>query len=159
MCLITFSNNFCLATTLYIVREVGVQCLCTPLYLTASIEIYLASFEQREIFISGLVVRVPGYRSRGPGSIPGATRFSDSSGVVGLERGPLSLVEYNWGATWKKSSGSGLEKRDYGHRDASRWPRGTLYQQKLALTSPTSGGRSWTQATEFSFSVSCVRWC
>jgi hypothetical protein len=35
------------------------------------------------------------------------------------------------------------------------WPRGTLYQQELALTSPTSGGRSVgtvcsrTQATEF----------
>jgi hypothetical protein len=24
----------------------------------------------------------------------------------------------------------------------SRWPRGTLYPQKLAITSPTSGGRS-----------------
>jgi hypothetical protein len=24
-----------------------------------------------------VVVRVPGYRSRGPGSIPGATRFSE----------------------------------------------------------------------------------
>jgi hypothetical protein len=24
-----------------------------------------------------LVVRVPGYRSRGPGSIPGATRFTE----------------------------------------------------------------------------------
>jgi hypothetical protein len=22
--------------------------------------------------------------------------------LVGLERGPLSLVKYNWGATWKK---------------------------------------------------------
>jgi hypothetical protein len=36
-----------------------------------------------------------------------------------------------------------------------QWPRGTLYPQKLALTSPTSGGRSVdivrsrTQATEF----------
>jgi hypothetical protein len=27
--------------------------------------------------LCGLVVRVPGYRSRGPGSIPGATRFSE----------------------------------------------------------------------------------
>jgi hypothetical protein len=27
--------------------------------------------------VCGLVVRVPGYRSRGPGSIPGATRFSE----------------------------------------------------------------------------------
>jgi hypothetical protein len=60
--------------------------------------------------------------------------------------------EYNWGATWKKSSGFCLENREYGRRDPSRWPRGTLYPQKLALTSPTSGGRSvgivrsWTQA-------------
>jgi HrpA-like RNA helicase len=30
----------------------------------------------------------------------------------------------------------------YGRRDMSRWPRGTLYPQKLALTSPTSGGHS-----------------
>jgi hypothetical protein len=37
----------------------------------------------------GLVVRVLGYRSRGPGSIPGSTRKKK---VVGLERGPLSLV-------------------------------------------------------------------
>jgi hypothetical protein len=27
--------------------------------------------------LCGLVVRVPGYRSRGPGSIPGTTRFSE----------------------------------------------------------------------------------
>jgi hypothetical protein len=37
---------------------------------------------------------------------------------------------------------AGLEIREYGHRDPARWPRGTLYPQKLALTSPTSGGRS-----------------
>jgi hypothetical protein len=36
----------------------------------------------------GLVVRVLGYRSGGPGSIPGTTRKK----VLGLERGPLSLV-------------------------------------------------------------------
>jgi hypothetical protein len=36
-----------------------------------------------------------------------------------------------------------------------RWPRNTLYPQRLVLTSPTSGGRSvgivrlWTMATEF----------
>jgi hypothetical protein len=50
--------------------------------------------------------------------------------------------EYNWGATWLKSSGSCLENREYGRRDTSHWPRGTLYPQKLAITSPTSGGRS-----------------
>jgi hypothetical protein len=48
----------------------------------------------------------------------------------------------------------GLENREYGRKDPSRWPRSTLYPQKLALTSPTSGGgsvgivRSRTQATE-----------
>jgi hypothetical protein len=36
----------------------------------------------------GLVVRVIGYRSGGPGSIPGTTRKK----VMGLERGTLSLV-------------------------------------------------------------------
>jgi hypothetical protein len=36
-----------------------------------------------------LVVRVLGYRSGGPGSIPGTIRKKK---VVGLERGPLSLV-------------------------------------------------------------------
>jgi hypothetical protein len=32
---------------------------------------------KRKDRLCGLVVRVPGYRSRGPGSIPGATRFSE----------------------------------------------------------------------------------
>jgi hypothetical protein len=39
--------------------------------------------------LCGLVVRVLGYRSGGPGSIPGTTR---NKIVVGLERCPLSLV-------------------------------------------------------------------
>jgi hypothetical protein len=38
--------------------------------------------------LCGLVVRVLGYRSGGPGSIPGTTKKK----LVGLERGPLSLV-------------------------------------------------------------------
>jgi hypothetical protein len=37
----------------------------------------------------GLVVRVLSYRSGGPGSIPGTTKKKI---VVGLERGPLSLL-------------------------------------------------------------------
>jgi hypothetical protein len=37
----------------------------------------------------GLVVRVLGYRSGGPGPIPGTTRKKK---LVGLERGPHSLV-------------------------------------------------------------------
>jgi hypothetical protein len=49
----------------------------------------------------------------------------------------------------------GLEIWEHVRRDPSRWPRGTLYQQKLELTSLTSCGRSAdivhlrTQAMEF----------
>jgi hypothetical protein len=74
--------------------------------------------------------------------------------VMGLERGRLSLVSTIEVLLERESSGSGLENRDYGRRDPSRGPRGTLYPQKLALTSPTIGGRSvgiilWrTKATE-----------
>jgi hypothetical protein len=40
------------------------------------------------------------------------------------------------------NTSAGLENREYGRRDPPRWTRGTLYPNKLALTSPTSGGRS-----------------
>jgi hypothetical protein len=55
---------------------------------------------------------------------------------VGLERGPLSLV-----STIQEPL-SGLDNREYGRRDPSCRPRGNLYLQKLALTSPTSWSRS-----------------
>jgi hypothetical protein len=42
--------------------------------------------------LCGLAVRVLGYRSGGPGSIPGTTKFSEKKTVVGLEQGPLSLL-------------------------------------------------------------------
>jgi hypothetical protein len=75
--------------------------------------------------------------------------------VVGLQRGPLSLMSTTEELIVRKSSRSGLESREYGRKDTSRWPRDTLYPQKLALTSQTIGGRSvgivrsLTQATEF----------
>jgi hypothetical protein len=68
-----------------------------------------------------------------------------------------SLVSKTEELLGRNSSGSGLESRDNGRKDPSLCPRGTVYPQKLALTSPTSGGRSVgivrsrTQATEFSF--------
>jgi hypothetical protein len=70
---------------------------------------------------------------------------------MGLERGPLSLVSTTEELFAEKSSGSGLERREYGRRDQSRCPRSNLYPQKFALTSPTGGGivRSRTKVTEF----------
>jgi hypothetical protein len=99
--------------------------------------------------LCGLVVRVPGYRSRGPGF--DSRRYQIFWEVVGLERGPLSLVRIIDQLLEWKSSGSGLENREYGREDSLRWPRDTLHPQKLALTPSTSGG----QATKFFF-VSCV---
>jgi hypothetical protein len=46
--------------------------------------------------LCGLVVRVLGYRSGGPGSIPGTTRKKSS----GSGTGSTQPREYNWGATW-----------------------------------------------------------
>jgi hypothetical protein len=85
-------------------------------------------------------------------------KLPEQKKVVGLERGPLSLVSTTEELLDRKVAAR-LENREYGRRDPSRWPRGTLYPQKLATTSPTSGDRSvgivrsrtWT--TEFSFLV------
>jgi hypothetical protein len=84
--------------------------------------------------------------------------------IVGLERSPLSLLN-TAEELLGRSSGSGLGSREYGRRDPLRWPRGSLYPQKLAVTSPTSSGRSvgivcsWTHATKFSFisTEGCLR--
>jgi hypothetical protein len=67
---------------------------------------------------------------------------------VGLERGSLSLVSTTEKVLEINSSGSGLETREYGRGDPLRWPRDTLNPQKLALTSPTCGGRSELEETE-----------
>jgi hypothetical protein len=55
--------------------------------------------------------------------------------VVGLERGPLSLVRIIEEQLEWKSSGSGQENRINDRGDPLRWPRNTLYPQKLALIS------------------------
>jgi hypothetical protein len=69
---------------------------------------------------------------------------------VGLKRGPLSLVSTIEELLERKSSGFGLVIREYDSRDPSRSPHGTICPQKLALTSPASGGviRSRTKAME-----------
>jgi hypothetical protein len=100
------------------------------------------------------MVRFSGYRSRGP-------RFDywlyQIFWVVGVERGPLSLVSTSEELLRRKSSGCSLEIWECSRRDLLCWPCNTLCLQKLALTSPTSGSRSvgivrsWTKATEFVF--------
>jgi hypothetical protein len=67
--------------------------------------------------LCGLMVRFPGYRSRGPGS--DSLRYQIFWEIVGLERGPLSLVSTIEELLGRKSRGSGLEIREYGRRDPS----------------------------------------
>jgi hypothetical protein len=58
----------------------------------------------------------------------------------GSGTGSTQPYEYNEGATSKKKQQLRSRKSEYGLRDPSRWPRGTLYPQKLGLISPTSSG-------------------
>jgi hypothetical protein len=96
--------------------------------------------------LCGLVVRVPGYRFKGPGF--DSRRYQVFWEVVGLERGPLSLVRITE-ELLKRKVATPVEKTEInGRGDSLRWPLDTLYPQKLAITSPTSGGRS----------VGIVRW-
>jgi putative component of membrane protein insertase Oxa1/YidC/SpoIIIJ protein YidD len=60
--------------------------------------------------LCGLVVRVPGYRSRGPGF--DSRRYQNFWEVVGLERDPLSLWRIIEELLEGKSRGSGLERWD-----------------------------------------------
>jgi hypothetical protein len=58
--------------------------------------------------LCGLVVTVPGYRSKGPGFY--SRRYQIFWEVVGLERGPLGLVRITEELLEFKSSGSGSRK-------------------------------------------------
>jgi hypothetical protein len=75
-----------------------------------------ATFVLSVILDLGLVVRVPDYRYRGPSSIP---ELPDFLRIVGLERGPRSLVRTTEELFGRKSSGSGLDSREYCRRDPS----------------------------------------
>jgi hypothetical protein len=109
----------------------------------------------KNILTASVVVRVPGYRSIGP-------KFDSRHcqifcKVVGLERGPPSLMRTVEELLGRKSSGSGLENREYCCRDLLCCPCNVLYLQKLALTLSASGChlvgtvRSQTKATDFVF--------
>jgi hypothetical protein len=110
--------------------------------------------------LCGLVIRVPGYRPRSPGFHSQCYQIFWE--VVGLERGPLSLVHTIEELLGRNSSGSGLESQEYDHVDPLHQPRDTLYLQKLALTSVTNGGRSvgivrsWTKAMELRVSFTLL---
>jgi hypothetical protein len=91
--------------------------------------------------LCGLVVGVPGCKSKAPGFDCRHYQIFWEE-VVGLERGPLSLVSTTEELLERKISGSCLVSRDYGRRDPSRWPRSTPLTTIVA-------DRSRPQATVF----------
>jgi hypothetical protein len=68
--------------------------------------------------LCGLAVRVPSYRSGGPGF--DSLALQEGEKVLGLERGPLILVSTTEELLGRNSSGPSLESREYGRRDSSR---------------------------------------
>jgi hypothetical protein len=102
-----------------------------PGILQKIFEIFLGFFVRPPLWSSGqsswLQIQRSGLDSR---------RYQIFWEVVSQERAPLSLVSTIEELLERKSSGSCLESREYSRRDPSRWPRGTLYPQTLALTSP-----------------------
>jgi hypothetical protein len=81
--------------------------------------------------VCGLVVRVPGYRSRGPEFDP--RNYQIFREAVGLERGSFSLLNTTEELLGRESNGCGQENREYSHRDPLCWPRNTLYPQKVGI--------------------------
>jgi hypothetical protein len=110
------------------------------LYISRSV---LTDFFRISLWSSGQTswLQIQRSRVRFP-ALPDFLRSSESG------MGSTQPREDNWGATWKESSGSGLETEMNGRGDPLRWPRDILYPLKWAITSPTSGGRS----------VGIVRW-
>jgi hypothetical protein len=99
--------------SIYIVNYAISSSLAMCRLVSISPSTFSFGFYSRVVFIdrlSGLVVRVPGYRSRG---------FEFDSRlcqifweVFGVKRGPLDLVRIIQGLIEKEGSVYGLEKRD-----------------------------------------------
>jgi hypothetical protein len=86
------------------------------------------------------ILRVPGYRSRSPGL--DSRHYQTFWEVMGLERGPLSLLRIIEELFERKVAVPVWKTEINGRGDSLRWLRDALYPLKLALTSPTSCGRS-----------------
>jgi hypothetical protein len=102
--------------------------------------LFSLQFSFETVFAScGPVVRVSGYRSRGPGF--DSRGFQIFWEAAGLERGPLSLVRTTEELLEGKVAAPVWKTEINDRGNPLRWPRDTLYPQKLAPTSPTGGGR------------------
>jgi hypothetical protein len=90
--------------------------------------------------LCALLIRVNGYRPRGPKF--DSWHYQIFWEVLGLEWGSLNLVSTTEELLRRNTSGSSLEIWEYGCEDPLRWPHNTLCLQKLALALRTNGGHS-----------------
>jgi hypothetical protein len=102
--------------------------------------------------VCGLVVRVPGYRARGPTF--DSWRYQVFWEIVGLERGPFSLVSTIEELLGRKSSGFGLEIREYSRKGSVTLTMRHPLSTKVVIIFTDHGCsvcivRSRTKATEF----------
>jgi hypothetical protein len=81
---------------------------CTAIRIIYSWFVLFLEVPWEQDCLCGLVIRVPGYRSRDPGF--DCRRYQIFGEVVSLERGPLSLVSITEELLEWKSSGSGSRK-------------------------------------------------
>jgi hypothetical protein len=117
-CLFTRSFSCSFADFYFIIYLCVFNYLFTSLFMNLfnylSLYMYLFTYLFMQLFLfdrlCGLVVRVSGYRSRGPGFDSRPYQIFWEVGC--LEGGPLSLVRTIEELLEWKSSGSGLEKRD-----------------------------------------------
>jgi hypothetical protein len=94
----------------WLVSKQGITNILTRVYTLMYIRSSTVAYfiQMRTAYrLCGLVVRVPGYRLRGPGSIPGATSFSETLWVWNGAH-PASWAQLRR-LLERKSSGSGLE--------------------------------------------------
>jgi hypothetical protein len=131
-------------------RYANVSCLIhTYLYILISLFLYL----RINIFI-GVAGRLPLWSSGQSSCLQiqrsgfDSWRYQFFWEVVGAERGLLGLVSTIEELLGRKSSGSGLESREYSRSDPSRWPPDTIYQQKVG-TDFTDKQRSLGRLSSF----------
>jgi hypothetical protein len=74
------------------------------------------------------------------------TALPDFLRSSGSETGSTLLVSTIKELLGRNSSGSGLEIREYGRRDPSRCPRGTLYPKKVG----TNFADKWRSLVQYS---------